>query len=54
MVNFLRTHELPHHDHSHVEGVEEVDLSATSAALTVREVIQPEEQPDQPRKEDKS
>jgi C4-dicarboxylate transporter DctQ subunit len=27
-VGFLRTGELPHHDHGHVEGVEEVPLSA--------------------------
>ena len=30
MVNFLKTHELPHHDHSHVEGVDEADIAAVS------------------------
>ena len=26
-VNFARTGELPHHDHSHVDGLEEVDIT---------------------------
>jgi len=29
-VTFVRTGELPHHDHAHVEGIEEVDLSAAT------------------------
>ena len=28
LVGFVRTGELPHHDHGHVEGVEEVPLTA--------------------------
>jgi C4-dicarboxylate transporter, DctQ subunit len=28
LVSFLRTHELPHHDHSHVDGIEEGDGQA--------------------------
>ena len=34
MVNFLKTHELPHHDHGHVEGVDEADIAAVTASPT--------------------
>jgi C4-dicarboxylate transporter DctQ subunit len=34
LVLFVRTGELPHHDHSHVEGVEETILSETLAEET--------------------
>jgi C4-dicarboxylate transporter, DctQ subunit len=56
MVNFLKTHELPHHDHTHVEGVEEVDISTVTSSPTVREKIKPEVDKEQGRtdKEDKA
>ncbi len=37
-VSFLKTGELPHHDHGHVDGVEEVDLSKVEAAHTVKTI----------------
>jgi C4-dicarboxylate transporter, DctQ subunit len=43
MVNFIRTNELPHHDHSHVDGVEADAIPAAGSGLVVREVIKPEE-----------
>ena len=38
MVNFVRTGELPHHDHSHVEGMED-DTYAVGEAMEIGEEI---------------
>jgi C4-dicarboxylate transporter DctQ subunit len=55
MVNFIRTSELPHHDHSHVDGVDADAVSKTVAATpTVREALKPQDEPQQAGKEDKS
>jgi C4-dicarboxylate transporter, DctQ subunit len=35
MVNFIRTGDLPHHDHGHVEGVEEVEIPAEKPSVSV-------------------
>jgi len=40
LVTFLRTHELPHHDHSHVDGIEEEQVSTE-----VRESLDDNPQP---------
>jgi C4-dicarboxylate transporter, DctQ subunit len=55
MVNFIRTNELPHHDHSHVDGIDEDAIKKVSTSPVVREVIKPEETvPGTDRKEEKS
>jgi C4-dicarboxylate transporter, DctQ subunit len=55
MVNFLRTNELPHHDHSHVDGVDADAVQAVvSDRMVIREVLKEEDHSDdQASKEDK-
>ncbi len=56
MVNFIRSGELPHHDHGHVEGVDE-DIQVALASLSASDTLTPEdisgEKPRVDRKEDK-
>lgn len=56
MVNFIRSGELPHHDHGHVEGVDE-DIQVALASISVSDTLTPEEisgeKPRIDRKEDK-
>jgi len=44
MVNFVKSGELPHHDHGHVDGIDEVVIPAEGSQMVIREKIQPEEQ----------
>lgn len=54
MVNFIRTKELPHHDHSHVDGVDSSEVSKTAASSpTVRAALKPQDEPKKAGKEDK-
>jgi C4-dicarboxylate transporter DctQ subunit len=39
MVSFIRTGELPHHDHGHVEGIEDEDAPLEEKRLEVRGVL---------------
>lgn len=39
MVSFIRTGELPHHDHGHVDGIEEEDTPLEQKRLEVRGVL---------------
>ncbi len=39
LVTFLRTHELPHHDHSHVDGIEE-EQGPTEIRLVINDDLQ--------------
>jgi len=39
-VNFIRSGELPKHDHGHVEGVEEINIPAEEPQMSVREPFQ--------------
>ena len=56
MVNFIRSGELPHHDHGHVEGVDE-DIQVALASISVSDTLTSEEisgeKPRIDRKEDK-
>jgi C4-dicarboxylate transporter DctQ subunit len=45
--NFIRSGELPHHDHGHVEGVEEIKVPAEPPRFSVTESLKGE-----PNKED--
>ncbi len=47
LVNFVKTKELPHHDHSHVEGVDETEITKVVSSPTVREKIIPEDDKEQ-------
>jgi len=38
--NFIRSGELPKHDHGHVEGVEEIKIPAEEPRMSVREPFQ--------------
>ncbi len=52
MVSFVKTGELPHHDHGHVDGIDEVVIPAEGPQIVLREKIQPEDQDvDQKRQE---
>lgn len=42
MVNFIRSGELPHHDHGHVEGVDE-ELPIILESLTVSDTLDPDD-----------
>ncbi len=46
MVSFVKTGELPHHDHGHVDGIDEVVIPAEGPQIVLREKIQPEGQED--------
>jgi C4-dicarboxylate transporter DctQ subunit len=39
MVSFIRTGELPHHDHGHVDGIEEMDVPLVEKRVEVRGVL---------------
>jgi C4-dicarboxylate transporter DctQ subunit len=56
LVNFIRSGELPHHDHGHVEGVDE-DIQVVLASISASDTLTPEEisgeKPRIDRKEDK-
>jgi C4-dicarboxylate transporter DctQ subunit len=43
MVSFIKTGELPHHDHGHVEGVEEKKVPLEEKRLELRAVLQDDE-----------
>jgi len=43
MVSFIKTGELPHHDHGHVEGVEEEKAPLEEKRLELRAVLQDDE-----------
>jgi C4-dicarboxylate transporter DctQ subunit len=43
MVNFIKSGELPHHDHGHVDGIEKVEIPAEEPQISVRESIRPED-----------
>ena len=54
MVNFIRSGELPHHDHGHVEGIEEEMIPAEEPHISMISPLKPEDlQNGQNRKEDK-
>jgi C4-dicarboxylate transporter DctQ subunit len=42
-VGFLRTGELPHHDHAHVEGIEEPSLAADSNGVLATANLHPDD-----------
>ncbi len=44
MVSFVKTGELPHHDHGHVDGIDEVVIPAEGPQMVLREKIKPEGQ----------
>jgi C4-dicarboxylate transporter DctQ subunit len=47
MVQFLRSGELPHHDHGHVDGIEEVQIKEGLAEVHVPVDYDPYEMDDE-------
>ena len=43
MVNFIRFGELPHHDHGHVDGIEEEKIPVVDLAVSMSETVKPED-----------
>jgi C4-dicarboxylate transporter, DctQ subunit len=41
MVHFIRTGELPHHDHGHVDGIEDTEIPIVDTSITVSEAFDP-------------
>ena len=47
MVSFIKTGELPHHDHGHVDGLEEELLAVDFDPYAMKDNLHPDETPDQ-------
>jgi C4-dicarboxylate transporter DctQ subunit len=43
MVNFIKSGELPHHDHGHVDGIEEDLAKIDDLALTAKDTVDPQD-----------